>query len=481
MGKTTGFIEFQRETATYVSPLDRIKNYDEFSTKLDDRVLKEQGARCMDCGIPFCHTGTNTEFGLIGCPLSNLIPEFNDLVYKDDYEKAYERLSITNCFPEFTGKVCPAPCEGSCTLGMIKPPVTIKNMEYAIIEQAFNHDLVSPNLPKGKIDKRVVIVGSGPSGLAAAHTLIGLGVDVTVYERDDRAGGLLMYGIPNMKLDKSTVLRRVSLLEEAGVKFVYNTEVGKDILVKDLKQENDAIIICTGATKPRGLNVDGSNLPEIIYAVDFLRASTKNLLDNSCEKIDTKGKRVVVVGGGDTGTDCVGTSIRQGAQSVIQLEIMGKLPEIRGENNPWPYYPRVLKTDYGQEEAIAVFGHDPRIYNTTIKRIIGNNKLEQIETVKVSWDKGYPEEIAGTEEIIDCDILLLAMGFLGPEDTIANELNLKRDKRSNIIASDSDYKTNKTGVFAAGDTRRGQSLVVWAIREGKMAGKACYEFLTEDY
>ena len=487
MGKPTGFMEYERKLPCDRPVRERISDWKEFHTASDIEELRIQGARCMDCGISFCHAGVQLARTSIGCPLNNLIPEFNDLVYRGEMEEAYRRLSLTNNFPEFTGRVCPALCEGSCTLGMHDPAVTIKNIECTIIDKMFAEGKVQPRFPKKTTAKRVAVVGSGPSGLACADELNQMGHKVTVFERADRPGGLLMYGIPNMKLDKSIVERRISLMEKEGITFACNTEIGKNYSAVKLLKEFDAVVLCIGAAKPRPLKVDGAELGGVYYAVDFLHRNTKSLLDSEFKDrnyVEAAGKNVIVVGGGDTGTDCVGTAIRHGCKSVTQLEIMPDTPTERRSSNPWPEWPKVKKTDYGQEEAAELFGHDPREYLTTITGIEGDEKgtVNKVHTVNVNWvrnEKGAmtPEPIKGTEKVRECDLLLIAMGFLGPEQELPNQLTLDRTNRSNINADEGSFRTNLHGVFAAGDCRRGQSLVVWAIREGREAAAAVDRFL----
>ena len=487
MGKPTGFLEYARELPTELTPSDRLRNWDEFHLPMPDEKLQTQGARCMDCGTPFCHTGTIISGMASGCPINNLIPEFNDLVYRGLWYEALERLHKTNNFPEFTGRVCPAPCEGSCVLGINNPPVTIKNIEYSIIDKGWQEGWITPELPAKRTGKKVAIIGSGPAGLSAAAQLNKAGHWVTVYERADRPGGLLMYGIPNMKLDKEgVVLRRLNVLEAEGVTFVCNTEVGKDLPVETLLKDFDAVILCTGATKPRDLPIEGRSLRGIHFAMDFLTANTKAILDQSQKEdfISAEGKDVVIIGGGDTGTDCVGTSLRHGCKSLVQLEIMPKPPQERAANNPWPEWPKVYKLDYGQEEAEAVFGSDPRVYLRTATHFEGDEtgQVKAVHTVEVQWEKNekgqfIPKQIPGTEKILPAQLVLLAMGFLGPEEPLLAALKLERDGRGNVKADYGQYETSLPGVFAAGDCRRGQSLVVWAFNEGRGAAKACDRYL----
>ncbi len=487
MGKPTGFIEFLRELPSELNPLDRIGNWDEFHLHMDEDKLRTQAARCMDCGTPFCHTGTLISGMASGCPVNNLIPEWNDLVYRGLWHEALDRLHKTNNFPEFTGRVCPAPCEGSCVLGITNPPVTIKNIENTIADKGWDEGWITPEPPAKRTGKKVAVIGSGPAGLAAAAQLNRVGHGVTVYERADRPGGLLMYGIPNMKLDKEqVVLRRIKLLEDEGVKFVCNTEVGKDITAQQLMEEYDAVILCTGATKPRDLPIEGRDLQGIYFAMDFLTGNTKAVLDRykNGSFISAEGKDVVIIGGGDTGTDCVGTSVRHGCNSVVQLEILPKPPETRAANNPWPEWPKVYKLDYGQEEAAAKFGADPRVYTTTATKFEGDDKgrVKAVHTVVVEWLKDEqgrytPKPVPGTEKVVPTQLVLLAMGFLGPEQPLLDSLGLERDARSNVKAEHEKYTTSLPGVFAAGDCRRGQSLVVWAINEGRGVARECDRYL----
>lgn len=487
MAKPTGFMDYVREVPKDRPCLERIKDWDEFHLPFEDEKRIIQAARCMDCGIPFCHSGLLISGMASGCPISNLIPEWNELIYKGLWKEALQRLLATNNFPEFTGRVCPAPCEGSCTLGINEPQVTIKNNECAIIDKAFDEGWIKPRTDIIRTGKKVAVVGSGPSGLACADQLNKAGHEVTVFERADRIGGLLMYGIPNMKLDKKVVQRRVDLMQAEGVRFVTNTEIGKDYPAEKLKQEFDAVVLCGGATKPRDLPIEGRTLKGIHFAMEFLHANTKSLLDSHLQDnayISAQGKDVVVIGGGDTGTDCVATSIRHGCKTVTQLEIMPEPPAARTANNPWPEWPKVKKTDYGQEEAIELFGKDPRRYCVTAKKFVGdeNGNVQAVHTVKVEWQKDdsgrfVPKEIPGTEEVLPAGLVLLAMGFLGPESTALAPLGIECDQRSNVKADYGRYRTNVDGVFSAGDMRRGQSLVVWAIHEGRGAAREVDKYL----
>ena len=487
MGKPTGFIDFKREIPADRAPLERVRDWSEFHLHMPEPALKTQGARCMDCGVPFCHTGTLISGMASGCPINNLIPEWNDLVYRGLWKEALERLHKTNNFPEFTGRVCPAPCEGSCVLGINEPAVTIKNIEVAIIDRGWEEGWVVAEPPTKRTGKKVAIIGSGPAGISAAAQLNKAGHTVTVYERADRPGGLLMYGIPNMKLDKNeVVLRRIQLLEKEGVTFVCNTEVGKNFPAEKLMAESDAVILATGATKPRDLPIEGRQLKGIHFAMDYLTANTRSLLDQhkNGDFIDATAKDVVVIGGGDTGTDCVGTSMRHGCNSLVQLEIMGKPPLERAKDNPWPEWPKTYKLDYGQEEAAAKFGDDPRVYLTTATKFESdeNGHVKAVHVVNVEWkknDKGQfgPVPVPGTEKVLPAQLVLLAMGFLGPEQPLLDSLGVERDPRSNVKADYGKYGTSIPKVFAAGDCRRGQSLVVWAFNEGRGAARECDRFL----
>ncbi|MEY3773545.1 MAG: Glutamate synthase small chain [Verrucomicrobiota bacterium] len=485
MGKPTGFIEYLRELPVDRAPLERVRDWKEFHHHMEEKKLRQQGARCMDCGVPFCHTGKLISGMASGCPINNLIPEWNDLVYRGQWKDALDRLHKTNNFPEFTGRVCPAPCEGSCVLGINNPPVTIKNIEAAITDRGWDEGWVIPQSPKVRTGKKVAIIGSGPAGLSAAAQLNAAGHTVTVFERADRPGGLLMYGIPNMKLDKQeVVLRRIRLMEQEGIKFICNANVGDNVEPEIFLKEYDATVICTGATQPRDLPIEGRNLKGVHFAMEFLTANTKAVLANQTAPINAKGKDVVVIGGGDTGTDCVGTSMRHGCKSLLQIEILPKPPAERTADNPWPEWPKVYKMDYGQEEAAAKFGADPRIYVTTVKKFIGDEAghVKELVTVEIKWEKNdkgqfIPKEQPGTEKTRPAQLVLLAMGFLGPEQALLKDLKLETDPRSNIKADHGKFTTSLPGIFAAGDCRRGQSLVVWAINEGRGAARECDRYL----
>lgn len=481
MGKPTGFLEFTRDLPGDRQPTERIGDWQEFHDHFDEEKLRQQGARCMDCGVPFCHTGKLLNGMASGCPINNLIPEWNDLVYRGQWREALLRLLKTNNFPEFTGRVCPAPCEGSCVLGINAPPVTIKNIEVAIIDKAFEQGWVVAEPPAKRTGKKVAIVGSGPAGLAAAAQLNRAGHWVTVFERADRIGGLLMYGIPNMKLDKSIVERRIRLMADEGINFVTGVSVGHDFPTDKLMSEFDAVVLCGGATKPRDLPVEGRNLQGIHFAMEYLHANTRSLLNSNLEDgqfISGAGKDVIVIGGGDTGTDCVGTAMRHGCRSLVQFEILPQPPNERAADNPWPQWPKIYRMDYGQEEAAAVFGADPRRYSVMTKRFVGDEagRVKELHTVEITWAKDdngrvVPKEIPGTEKVWKADLVLLALGFLGPEpDGLLNQLDVKLDARGNV-AIDDNCQTSVPKVFAAGDMSRGQSLIVWAIADGRKAAR----------
>ncbi len=487
MGKPTGFIEYLRELPVDRAPIERIRDWKEFHHHMDERNLHNQAARCMDCGVPFCHTGTLLSGMASGCPVNNLIPEWNDLVYRGMWNEALDRLHKTNNFPEFTGRVCPAPCEGSCVLGINAPPVTIKTIENAIIDKGWEQGWVAPEPPATRTGKKVVVIGSGPAGLAAAAQLNRAGHSVTVLERDDRPGGLLMYGIPNMKLDKQgIVMRRIELMEKEGIKFICNARVGDNVESMLLLKDFDATVLCTGATQPRDLNLAGRTLGGVHFAMQYLTGSTQTLLNGgtAADAVDARDKHVVVIGGGDTGTDCVGTALRQGCKSLTQIEIMPRPPMERADDNPWPEWPKVYKLDYGQEEAAATFGEDPRVYVTTVKSLNGDGaeKVKSLTTVQICWTRDAsgrmtPQEVTGSEKEIPADLVLLALGFLGPEQPLLRDLGIETDSRSNVLADHGRFITNVRGVFAAGDCRRGQSLVVWAINEGRGAARECDRYL----
>ena len=482
MGKPTGFLDYERENSKAVSPKERIKNFNEFHTPLSKEKQQLQGARCMDCGVPFCQSGMMIGGMASGCPLNNLVPEWNELLYTGNWEQAYNRLHKTNNFPEFTGRVCPALCENACTCNLNDEPVASKQNELAIVENAYEEGYAAAKIPKVRTGKKIAIIGSGPSGLAAADQLNQRGHNVTVFERSDRPGGLLMYGIPNMKLEKQYVERKISIMKEEGVEFVTGTDVGKDIKADKILKDYDRMILACGASNPRDIKAPGREAKGIYFAVDFLKATTKSLLDTGLQEgtyISTKGKKVVVIGGGDTGNDCVGTSIRLGAASVLQLEMMPKAPDCRAANNPWPEWPKVCKTDYGQEESIAVFGKDPREYCTTVKEFITdkNGNLCRLKLVKLESRKDQTSgrfmmtEIEGSEYEVEADIVLIAAGFLGSENYVTKAFGVEVNERTNVKTGNGRYRTSVKHVFTAGDMHRGQSLVVWAIREGRDAAR----------
>ena len=489
MGKNDGFMIYKRVEDSWIEPSSRIKNFKEFHNHLDDRERREQAARCMNCGVPMCQSAIRLAGMVTGCPLHNFIPEWNDALYKGQYDMAAWRLLKTSSFPEFTGRVCPALCEKACNCGNggdIKEAVTIHDNELYIIEKAFESGYMKPQIPKVRSDKKIAVIGSGPAGLAVADLLNRRGHNVTVYERDDRIGGLLMYGIPNMKLDKKIVERRVNLMKAEGVTFITNADVGRNVDAKQLLSEYDAVALCCGAKKPRPLSAQGSEAQGIMFAVDWLKSVTKSLLDSDFSDknfFDPKGKHVVILGGGDTGNDCTGSSIRLGAASVTQLEMMPCPPAERQPNNPWPQWPKVLKTDYGAQESIEKFGHDPRVYKTTIKEVYQKDgKVCGIKTVQVEFKnvdgKRTLCEIEGSEKELPADLILIAAGFLGCEDYTANAFGVPLSPRNTVATSGADsYFTGTDKVFTAGDMHRGQSLVVWAIAEGRECAREIDEYL----
>lgn len=477
MGKPTGFLDYDRIESAAVAPKKRIENFNEFHEHLSMEEQQKQGARCMDCGVPFCQYGMDICGMTSGCPLHNLIPEWNDLVFHGNWKEAYNRLHKTNNFPEFTSRVCPALCEKACTCGLNGDPVSVRENEYAIIEYAYKMGYADPKPPTVRTGKKVAVIGSGPSGLAAADTLNKRGHLVTVYERYDRVGGLLMYGIPNMKLEKHIIDRKIEVMKAEGVTFITGADIGKSVKASEILKQYDKVILACGASNPRDLKAPGRDAKGIYFAVDFLRANTKSLLDSGFadkQYVDTKGKNVVIVGGGDTGNDCVGTSIRHGAKSVTQIEMMPKAPDTRAENNPWPEWPKVCKTDYGQEEAIAVYGNDPRIYESTVKEFVKdkNGNLKAVKIVKLSWvtdpatGRRNMEEVPGSEQELPCEILIIAAGFLGTQSYVAESFGVELNERTNVKTAPGSFLTNVENVYTTGDMHTGQSLVVKAIRQG---------------
>lgn len=484
MGKITGFLEYARTESKALSPSERIGNFNEFHLPLTEEERRRQAARCMDCGVPFCQNGKMLGGMISGCPLNNLIPEWNDLIYHGKKDQALERLLMTNNFPEFTSRVCPALCEKACICGVHDSPVTVRENERSVIEYGFEAGLMAPKIPSVRSGKKIAVIGSGPSGLAAADCLNKRGHSVTVFEREDRAGGLLMYGIPNMKLEKHIVERRTKLMEEEGVEFRTSCNVGADISAESILEGYDAVVLACGSSQARDINAAGRDAEGIYFAVDYLKAMTKSLLNGENTSISAENKNVVVIGGGDTGNDCVGTAVRQGCASVTQLEMMPKLPDERAENNPFPEYPRVCKTDYGQEEAAAVFGHDPRIYETTVKEFYKdeNGHLCAIKTVKLSFitdpetGKRTMAEVEGSEQTIDCELCLIAAGFTGCQSYVSDAFGVELTQRGNVN-TEKGHCTNVHKVFTAGDMHIGQSLVVRAIREGRDCAAEVDSFL----
>ena len=488
MGKPTGFLEYERVEAKAVAPKERIKNFNEFHTPLSEAEQRCQSARCMDCGVPFCQSGMTIKGMTSGCPLNNLIPEWNDLVYTGNWEQAYNRLHKTSNFPEFTSRVCPALCEKACTCGLNGDAVCTKENEMAIIEHAYANGLAGPKPPKARTGKRIAVIGSGPSGLAVADQLNQRGHLVTVYERADRIGGLLRYGIPNMKLEKHIIDRKLNVMKDEGVEFVTEANIGQNIKAKKIMDDYDAVVLAVGASNPRDINAPGRDADGIYFAVDFLTATTKSLLDSDLtdgKYISAKDKNVIVIGGGDTGNDCVGTCIRHGCKSVTQLEMMPKAPDVRSESNPWPQWPLVCKTDYGQEEAIAVFGHDPRIYTTTVKEFKKDKKGRLCKVVTVQLESKVDEAtgrrmmvpVDGTEKELPCELVLIAAGFLGTQKYLTDAFGVEVNQRTNIKTDDGKFATNVAGVFAAGDCHTGQSLVVKAIRQGRDCAREVDKYL----
>lgn len=488
MGKPTGFMEYERQVSVAEEPKERIKHFNEFHTHLPKEKQQLQGARCMECGVPFCQAGMDLCGMTSGCPLHNLVPEWNDLVYTGNWQQAYNRLKKTNNFPEFTSRVCPALCENACTCGLYGDPVATKENEYAIIENAYEKGYALPHPPKVRTGKKVAVIGSGPSGLAVADQLNKRGHLVTVFERHDRIGGLLMYGIPNMKLEKRIIDRKIDVMKAEGITFVTNTDIGKDIKPAKLLADFDRVVLCCGSSNPRDITAPGRDAEGIYFAVDFLSRNTKSLLDSAFKDgnyVSAKGKNVIIIGGGDTGNDCVGTCMRHGCKSVTQIEMMPKAPDKRAANNPWPEWPKICKTDYGQEEAIAVFGHDPRIYESTVKEFIKdkNGKLKAVKIVKLAWEKDpqtgrmNSKEVAGSEKIMDCELVLIAAGFLGAQKYVTDAFKVELTPRTNVKTEQDSFKTNVKNVFTAGDMHTGQSLVVKAIRQGRECAREVDESL----
>lgn len=488
MGKPTGFLEYERKVSTDVSPKLRIKNFNEFHEHLPMEEQQKQGARCMDCGVPFCQSGMTLCGMTSGCPLHNLVPEWNDLVYTGNWEQAYNRLKKTNNFPEFTARVCPALCEAACTCNLTGKPVATRENEYAIIENAYEKGYAAAKPPGTRTGKTVAVVGSGPSGLTVADQLNRRGHLVTVFERSDRVGGLLMYGIPNMKLEKHIIDRKIKVMEAEGVTFITNADIGKSIKAEKLLKEFDRVVLACGSSNPRDIEAPGRDAKGIYFAVDFLSQNTKSLLDSDFKDkkyVETKNRHVVIIGGGDTGNDCVGTAIRHGAKSVVQIEMMPKAPDERAQDNPWPEWPKICKTDYGQEEAIAVYGRDPRIYESTVKEFLKDKdgNLKGVRIVGLSWEKDSAtgrmtmKEKSGSEKTLEADIVLIAAGFLGSQKYVTDAFKVGLDMCTNVKTAPGAFKTSVENVFVAGDMHTGQSLVVKAIRQGRECAREVDESL----
>ncbi|WP_282019284.1 glutamate synthase subunit beta [Planomicrobium okeanokoites] len=488
MGKSTGFMEYNRQTLNERDPAERTRDWNDYTIPLTNEEVQKQGARCMDCGVPTCHTGMELENVTTGCPVNHLIPEWNDLVYRGQWKEALHREHLKNNFPEFTGTACPAPCEGSCVLGINEPPVAIRTVERSIIERGFEEGWVVPEPPETRTGKHVAVIGSGPAGLAAAAQLNKAGHWVTVFEKNDRVGGLLTYGIPEMKLPYEMVVRRVEILKQEGITFKTNIEIGKNYAADQLKEDFDSIIMCTGSTVHRDLHVEGRELGGIHYAMDFLHASTKSLLDSNFEDgnfISAEGKNVIVIGGGDTGTDCLATAVRHDCESLVQFDVYDKKGAIRDEQgNPWPQYPKVHRIEYGHKEAAATFGEDPRAYAVMTKKFVGDDtgNVKEVHTVNVKLridEEGnrVREEIPGTEKVWKADLVLIAIGFSGPEQALIQQMDVATEPNSCVKAEYGKYATSAEGIFAAGDMRRGQSLIVWAINEGREAARECDRYL----